>query len=75
MLVSEQARANGYLLELDHPTAGRVLVAGTPVTMNGEIPQQARPVPELGEHTEEVMLELGYSWEEIVAMREAGAIL
>jgi crotonobetainyl-CoA:carnitine CoA-transferase CaiB-like acyl-CoA transferase len=75
MLVSEQARANGYLLELDHPTAGRVLVAGTPVTINGEIPQQARPVPELGQHTEEVMIELGYSWEEIAAMREAGAIL
>ena len=57
MLASEQARANGYLLELDHPTAGRVLVAGTPVTINGEIPQVARPAPELGQHTEEVMLE------------------
>jgi len=75
MLASEQARANGYLLELDHPTAGRVLVAGTPVTINGEIPQVASPAPELGQHTEEVMLELGYSWDAIAAMREAGAIL
>jgi crotonobetainyl-CoA:carnitine CoA-transferase CaiB-like acyl-CoA transferase len=55
--------------------AGRVLVAGSPVTINGQIPQQARPAPELGQHTEEVMLELGYSWDEIAAMRETGAIL
>jgi CoA:oxalate CoA-transferase len=75
MLRSEQARANGYLLELDHPVAGRVLVSGAPVTINGEVAQTAAPAPELGQHTEEVMLELGYTWEEIGAMREAGAIL
>src|SRR5258708_23581037 len=33
MLKSEQARVNGYLLELDHPIAGKVLVSGTPVTI------------------------------------------
>jgi CoA:oxalate CoA-transferase len=75
ILASEQALANGYILEMDHPTGGRVLVAGSPVTVNGEIPHQARLAPELGQHTEEVMLELGYSWEEIAALREAGAIL
>jgi crotonobetainyl-CoA:carnitine CoA-transferase CaiB-like acyl-CoA transferase len=75
MLRSEQARANGYLLELDHPVAGRVLVSGAPVIINGEVAQAAAPAPELGQHTEEVMLELGYTWEEIGAMREAGAIL
>jgi crotonobetainyl-CoA:carnitine CoA-transferase CaiB-like acyl-CoA transferase len=75
MLGSEQARANGYLLELDHPAAGRVLVSGAPVSFNGEVAQQAAPAPELGQHTEEVMLELGYTWEEIGAMRDAGAIL
>jgi len=75
VLKSEQARENGYLQELDHPTAGRVLVSGTPVTINGEVEKQARMAPELGQHAEEVMLELGYSWEEIGAMRESGAIL
>jgi crotonobetainyl-CoA:carnitine CoA-transferase CaiB-like acyl-CoA transferase len=39
------------------------------------VAQQAAPAPELGQHTEEVMLELGYTWEEIGAMRDAGAIL
>ena len=75
ILASEQAHANGYILEVDHPTAGRVLVAGSPVALNGEIPHEARLAPEFGQHTEEVMLELGYSWDEIAAMREAGAIL
>jgi len=75
ILASEQAHANGYVLEMDHPTAGRVLVAGSPVAVNGEILHEARLAPEFGQHTEEVMLELGYSWDEITAMREAGAIL
>jgi crotonobetainyl-CoA:carnitine CoA-transferase CaiB-like acyl-CoA transferase len=74
MLTSEQARVNGYLQELDHPIAGKVLVSGAPVSVNGEVELQARPAPEHGQHTEEVLLELGYSWEEIGAMHESGAI-
>jgi formyl-CoA transferase len=37
----------------------------------------ARPaasVPELGQHTEEVLLDLGYTWEEIGRLQEASAI-
>jgi crotonobetainyl-CoA:carnitine CoA-transferase CaiB-like acyl-CoA transferase len=75
MLASEQAHANGYTWRWTIQTAGRVLVAGSPVAVNGGIPHEARPAPEFGQHTEEVMLELGYSWDEIAAMREAGAIL
>ncbi len=53
LLNSEQARANGYLIELDHPVAGKVLVTGTPVSLNSEVTTQARPAPEHGQHTEE----------------------
>ena len=31
--------------------------------------------PELGQHTEEVLLELGYDWDQIVPLKDAGAIL
>jgi CoA:oxalate CoA-transferase len=74
MLKSEQARVNGYLLELDHPVAGRVLVSGTPVTINSEVTTAARLPPEHGQHTEEVLLELGYTWEEIGELRDSGAV-
>jgi len=74
MLKSEQARVNGYLKELDHPVAGRVLVTGTPVSINGEVETEARMPPEHGQHTEEVLLELGYSWEEIGTLRDSGAV-
>jgi CoA:oxalate CoA-transferase len=74
MLQSEQARVNGYLKELDHPVAGKVLVTGTPVSINGELETTAQMPPEHGANTEEVLLELGYSWEEIGSLRESGAV-
>jgi CoA:oxalate CoA-transferase len=74
MLKSEQARINGYLLELDHPVAGKVLISGQPVTINGEVPSQAEMPPEHGQHTEEILLEAGYSWEDIGKLQESGAV-
>src|SRR5579862_4490253 len=74
LLDSEQARANGYLMELDHPVAGKVLVTGAPVSLNGEIDTQARLPPEHGQHTEEILLEAGYSWEDIANLHESGAV-
>ena len=74
MLQSEQARVNGYLKELDHPVAGKVLVTGTPVSINGEVETIAQMPPEHGANTEEILLELGYSWEEIGSLRESGAV-
>jgi len=71
VLASEQARANGYIRELEHPTAGKIKVAGNPFVINNEVESTAAVAPELGQHTEEVLLELGYSWEEIDQLRSA----
>jgi CoA:oxalate CoA-transferase len=74
VLASEQARVNGYLLDLEHPVAGKITVTGCPVTLNGEVAHEAQPAPEHGQHTEEILLELGYSWEEIGALRDAQVV-
>jgi crotonobetainyl-CoA:carnitine CoA-transferase CaiB-like acyl-CoA transferase len=74
VLSSEQARINGYVRELEHPVAGKIFVTGCPVTLNGEVTREAEPPAELGQHTEEVLLEVGYSWEEIAKLHEIEAV-
>jgi crotonobetainyl-CoA:carnitine CoA-transferase CaiB-like acyl-CoA transferase len=74
VLASEQARANGYIRRMQHPTAGDIAVSGSPISLNGELPGEAAPPPEHGQQTEEVLLELGYTWEEIASLRETEAI-
>jgi CoA:oxalate CoA-transferase len=74
VLASEQARLNGYLMDLDHPIVGRMTVTGCPITLNGEITHEAKPVAEHGQHSEEILLEAGYTWEEISALRDAEVI-
>jgi len=70
VLSSEQARINGYLRDMEHPVAGKITVTGCPVTLNGEVSHTSEPPPEHGQHSEEVLLELGYTWEEIGALHE-----
>src|SRR5262249_4648652 len=60
--------------ELDHPVAGKGLVTGTPVSINGEGGTTAQMPPEHGANTEEVLLELGYSWGQIGSLRQARAV-
>ena len=69
-----QVTANDYITEYDHPALGKVNMVGFPIHMS-ETPLSVRmPAPELGQHTEEVLLELGYSWEDIVKLREEEVI-
>lgn len=69
-----QLEANGYLAEMDHPTMGPVRFVNTPVAFDGAPPRPHLPQPELGQHTEEVLLAAGYDWPEILDLRDAGAI-
>jgi crotonobetainyl-CoA:carnitine CoA-transferase CaiB-like acyl-CoA transferase len=74
ILNSEQALANGYITEMDHPQIGKIRVAGTPITLSDTPLDTSSPPPELGQHSEEVLLEAGYSWEDIARFREKEAV-
>jgi crotonobetainyl-CoA:carnitine CoA-transferase CaiB-like acyl-CoA transferase len=69
-----QVLENGYLAEVTHPTHGTLRQVGIPATLS-ETPGAIRTAaPQFGEHTEEVLLEYGYTWEQIAKFRERGVI-
>ena len=69
-----QARANDAFIPIDHPTHGRIELIGHPVKLS-ETPATIRmPAPEFSQHTEEVLLEHGYTWEDIAQLKEQGVI-
>ena len=61
-------RATGTVVEVDHPERGKYLTVGNPIKLS-DSPTEVTRSPLLGEHTEEVLAQLGYSPEEIAALR------
>ncbi len=70
-----QVRANDYIVDFEHPQYGGVQMLGMPVRL-AETPGLVRTAaPEFGQHTEEVLIDLlGYSWDELGALREREVI-
>lgn len=65
-----QVLANNYVIPYDHPVIGPVKVPGFPIDFS-DCPQSIRrEAPEYGQHTEEILLEMGYSWEDIARLQE-----
>ncbi|MGO9455025.1 MAG: CaiB/BaiF CoA transferase family protein [Candidatus Binataceae bacterium] len=69
-----QAHAIGAFAPVDHPNIPGCRVVNSPIEFGGVDPQPHRAAPELGQHTEEVALEAGLSWEDIARLKESGAI-
>jgi formyl-CoA transferase/CoA:oxalate CoA-transferase len=67
---------NGYLAEVDDPAypGGTAKVVASAVRFSETPARTSAHAPELGANTEEVLLELGYSWDELEALRAAGAL-
>ena len=73
-LAHPQVAAMGMLHEVDDGRGGTVTLCGTPLSMSATPPAPGARPPDLGEHTVEVLVELGFSEEEIEVMRIEGAI-
>jgi len=74
IIADPQARANDFFVPLDHPTYGRIEVLANPINLS-ETPADVRmPAPEFSQHTEEVLLEHGYTWEDIGQFKQNSVI-
>ncbi len=69
-----QARASGCFVSYDHPQRGRIEQLANPVMMSKTPATVRMPAPEFGQHTEEVLLEYGFTWEDIARFKEDSAI-
>ncbi len=74
-LSTPQAIAREMVAEVDHPILGRLKTVGTPIKMSETPLNPGRRAPMLGEHTDEVLANAGYSGDEIEQLRYAGAAL
>jgi crotonobetainyl-CoA:carnitine CoA-transferase CaiB-like acyl-CoA transferase len=69
-----QVEANGYLPEVVAHDGSTYRLPVPPMQFGGSAPVPQGPAPELGQHTEELLLELGHDWDAISKLREAGAL-
>jgi crotonobetainyl-CoA:carnitine CoA-transferase CaiB-like acyl-CoA transferase len=69
-----QALVNKYIIDVEHPVWGKIKMLGFPWTFHETPASYRREAPEFGQHTEEILLELGYSWEDITKLKEEEVI-
>ena len=68
-----QAWANGYIVEVPDENGKAWPMVGSPVHLSKTPAQLKKQAPEFGQHTEEVLLESGFTWDEVEAYRAKGA--
>ena len=76
LLQDPQVIANNYVVDFDHPVIGPSKWPQTPLTYSRTPLSTRKMAPALGENTEEILLDLlGYSWDDIVSLKDALVIL
>ncbi len=60
--------------DIEHPIIGNMKTLGLPIKSSGELTTIRMPAPWLGQHSDEVLLQLGYSSEQVEAMFSQGAV-
>ena len=74
VVIDPQALANDFFVEIDNPVSGRLKIVNSPIKFhqNPSIPKG--PAPQVGQQTEEILLELGYSWDDISILKDKTVI-
>ncbi|MBV9092703.1 MAG: CoA transferase [Streptosporangiaceae bacterium] len=73
-LAHPQAAARDMVAEVDHPVAGRLKTLGSPVRLSGQPAAIRRPPPVLGQHTDEILAEVGLDAARAAELRSRGVI-
>ena len=74
VVADPQVEANKYLVEVEHPGLGTYRELGLPFALRDTPTRPSGPAPEWGQHTEEVLRELDYSWEQIIELKDRSVI-
>jgi crotonobetainyl-CoA:carnitine CoA-transferase CaiB-like acyl-CoA transferase len=70
-----QALANNFFQEIEYPGAGKIRLVASPTNFHQDPASIRTPAPEVGQHTEEILLELDYTWDDIAQLKEQKVIL
>ena len=71
---NDQVDANGFLPPLENNAGTPFRIVAPPMQFDEQPTLPQGPAPEVGQHTEEILLDAGFEWDEIAAAREAGAL-
>ena len=73
-LEQPQVTAREMVVEIEHPVAETLKMLGSPLKLSAQPTSIRRPPPVLGEHTDEILAEAGYTAAQVTELREAGVV-
>ncbi|MBU3555130.1 formyl-CoA transferase [Polynucleobacter sp. UB-Piko-W3] len=73
LAASPDLRKSGSIVEVDHKVRGKYLTIGSPIKFS-DLEIEVKPSPVLGEHTDEVLADLGYNADDIAKLHTAKAV-
>lgn len=74
VLESEHIKARKMVVEMEHPTLGKIKLLGNPLNLSDTPIEASMPPPTVGQHTMEILKELGYGEKEIEVLKSEGIV-